>query len=123
MATLVIHAPDYRVKHGAESFETILEKGRGKGYIIFPKDVSRLPPGSKAVLLRNDKDKKRAEGILVKLDQTITTPKGKKRYNVHFKDAKVIPYSYKSEEKLNRCGVAVIEGDCQPVSTISTLVR
>lgn len=109
MTTLVIHAPDYRVKNGEESFETILEKGRGKGYIIFPKDVSRLPLGSKVVLLRKDKNQKRAEGRLVNLPPTTKTSKGKQRYDVHFKDMKMVPYK---PVRLNRFGVAVIEGDC-----------
>jgi len=53
--TLVIHAPDYRVKYGAKNFEAVLADGVGKGYAIYQKDISKLPPNSTVVLLRKDK--------------------------------------------------------------------
>jgi len=107
ITTLVIHAPDYRVKGGAKSFEAIFESGIGPGYAISQKDLSRLPPDSKVVLLRKDKNQKRAEGRLVKLVFTGgTIPQGIKRYDVHFNDRKLVPYK---AERLNRFGVAVID--------------
>lgn len=111
MITLVIHAPDYRVKDSADSFETILASGLGKGYAIFKKDVSKLPQGSKVVLIRQDKkrNKSRAEGSLVKLVETTKTPQGIQRYDVHIKGLTEVIYK---SVKLNRFGVAVIEGDC-----------
>ena len=53
--TLVIHAPDYSVKYGAKNFEAVLADGVGKGYAIYQKDISKLPPNSTVVLLRKDK--------------------------------------------------------------------
>ena len=109
MTTLVIHAPDHRVKDSAKSFEAVLTDGIGEGYAIFQKDISRLCPDCTVVLLRKDKNKRRAEGRLVKLVRTNRkTPQGIWRYDVHSKDRKVVTYK---SERLNRCGVAVI-GDC-----------
>ena len=113
--TLVIHAPYWKGKPGSPySFETYLKKSWGKGYAIYQKDVSKLPAGSKVILLRNDKNKRRAEGVLVKLDPTgEKTPQGIQRYDVYIKNLKeVLPYNYKPEEKLNRCGVAVFCSNC-----------
>jgi hypothetical protein len=110
MTTLVIHAPDARVKRtGAKSFEAVLADGIGKGYILSPREVSKLHPGCTVVLLRKDGLERRAEGRLVRPIPTIKTPRGKQRYDVHIKDLKEV-YNYKPE-KLNRFGVAVI-GDC-----------
>lgn len=109
MATLVIHAPDYRVKDGAKSFEKVLGDGIGEGYAIGQKYISKLPKGSNVVLLRKDRNRKRAEGILVKLVPTTKTPQGIQRYDVHVEKWTKVPYK---SEKLNRFGVAVIEGDC-----------
>lgn len=113
MATLVIHAPYRRGKpETPTSFERFFKTGIGKGYAIYKKYIGKLPEGSKVVMLRNDKDKKRAEGVLVNLIGTGRyIPQGTQRYDVHFRDAKIVPYIYKLEEKLNRCGIAVV-GDC-----------
>jgi len=110
MTTLVIHAPDYMVKKsGKKSFEQVLADGIGKGYAIYEEYISKLPKGSKVVLLRKDRNKKRAEGILVRLVPTGRyTPQGMQRYDVHIKGLAEV--SYKPEE-LNHCGVAII-GDC-----------
>ncbi|MFC1970788.1 hypothetical protein ACFLV0_02475 [Chloroflexota bacterium] len=63
MTTLVIHAPDYAVKKGGEkSLEAILADSIGEGYLIFPKEIKKLSPGYKVVLLR--KDKKREDGFI-----------------------------------------------------------
>ena len=106
MATLIIHAPDYRVKDGAKSFEKVLADGIGEGYAIGQKYISKLPQGSKVVLLRKDRDKKRAEGTLVKLISTNRyTPQGIQRYDVHTKGLTVVPFK---SERLNRFGVAII---------------
>ena len=114
MTTLVIHAPDYRVKDGAKSFEQVLADGIGKGYAIYEKYKSKLPEGSKVILLRNDKNQRRAEGYLINLLKTgIKTDNGIWRYDVHINGLReVLPYSYSPAEKLNRCGIAVIEGGC-----------
>lgn len=106
MITLIIHAPDYRIKDGAQSFESTLSSCVGDGYAISKAYASILHPGSKIVLLRNDRNKSRAEGTLVKLVPTTNkTPQGIRRYDVHFRDPKVVPYK---AERLNRFGVAVI---------------
>lgn len=101
MTRLVIHAPSGRQK---TSFAVILARGVGPAYAIYQAGVMNLPPGSEVVLLHKVK-KQRAEGVLVKLVSTgRQARRGIYRYDVHFKDAAVVPYK---SEKLNRCGVAV----------------
>jgi len=103
--TLVIHAPNYRV--AKKSFEAVLKSGIGAGYAIYKKDISRLVPGCKVVLLRKDVNRKRAEGTLNKLVPTNRyTPQGIQRYDVHIEGLKVVAYK---PEKLNRFGVAVLD--------------
>jgi len=68
--TLVIHAPDAKAREGSKSFEDILKDGVGSGYAISKKDMGRLAPGCTVVLLRKDRDRKRAEGRLVRLYPT-----------------------------------------------------
>ena len=111
MTILVIHAPDYAVKKGGKkSFEAVLADGIGEGYLIFPKEIEKLSPGSKVVLLRKDKNQKRAEGILVKLEQVYyrSLHRVQKRYDVHIQGLKEVTYK---PEKLTRRGVALID-DC-----------
>lgn len=110
MATLVIHAPYRRGKpETPTSFERFLKSGIGEGYAIYEKYISKLPEGSKVILLRKDRHKKRAEGVLVRLHPTHRyTPQGIRRYDVHIKGLTEVHYK---PETLNRFGVAVI-GDC-----------
>jgi hypothetical protein len=106
MPTLVIHAPDYRVKPNVKSFEAIMADGIGDGYAIFQTDKDRLHSGCTVVLLRKDRNRKRAEGRLVKLEEiNRKTPQGIQRYDIYFNERKHVPYK---AEKLNRYGVAVI---------------
>ena len=108
MPTLVIHAPYSKGKPGTpNSFETYLNTGIGKGYAIFPKDVRRLPTGCKVVLLRKDKNRLRAEGLLARLVPAGITPQGIQRYDVYFEKLTVVPYG--KPEKLNHFGVAVLD--------------
>jgi len=109
--TLVIHAPDYRVKKdGAKSFEAVFADGIGVGYAIYPNDINNLNPGCIVVLLRKDRKKRRAEGRLVKLSPTGNwTKNGLQRYDVHFEDRRGVPYK---SVNFNRCGVAVIYSNC-----------
>lgn len=105
MATLVIHAPDHRVKGGAKSFESVLSDGIGVGYAIYAYDIGRLTAGSTVVLLRKDRRRQRAEGRLLRLVPTNKyTPQGIQRYDVHITGLK--PVFYKPE-RLNHFGVAV----------------
>ena len=108
MYTLVIHAPDYTViEEGKKSFDAVLKDGVGVGYAISKNDVNRLPPGSKVVLLRKDKNQRRAEGQLVKLVPTNKyTPQGIQRYDVHIAGLKPVPYK---PERLNHYGIAVLD--------------
>ena len=104
--TLVIHAPDHRVKQsGSKSFEEVLADGRGKAYAIRPHERERLAPGSTVVLLRKDGKKQRAEGRLVKLCETgVWTRNGIMRLDVHVEGLELVPYR---SERLTRRGVAV----------------
>jgi hypothetical protein len=107
--TLIIHAPYRRAKPGTpHSFETYFQTGVGEGYIIHDTKVGKLPPGSTVILLRQDKEEKRAKGLLVELVRKSKTPKGKQRYDVHFKDQKMVKFE---RVKFNPFdfGVAVID--------------
>ncbi|MCK4795359.1 MAG: hypothetical protein KAV87_67140 [Desulfobacteraceae bacterium] len=113
MATLVIHAPDYKVKQGGMSFKAVLAGGIGPGYAIYKSCISQLTiPGSKVVVLRNNKigpphKRERAEGKLVKLQSTgVFAKNGVQRNDVYFGDWKKVDYA---PENLNHCGVAVID--------------
>jgi len=102
MTTLVIHAPRNR----KTPFATILATGIGPGYAIYDNLKSKLSPNPTVVLLANNL-KLRAEGQLGKLVPTgIFTKNGIQRYDVHIKGLMVVSYK---PEKLNRCGVAVID--------------
>jgi len=110
--TLIIHVPFSKGVPGApNSFEAYMQTGVAKGYALTQKEVSALHPGCKVVLLRNDKKKSRAEGVLVKLVKTNQkTPQGIPRYDVFFQDQKAVNYSYaKPAERLNRRGIKVID--------------
>jgi hypothetical protein len=106
MATLVISASHARAMKGGKTFEAILEDGRGPGYAIFQDDVVRLIPGSTVVLVRQDRNQRRAEGSLVGTPQYSlrNTPQGVRRYDVSIKNLKEVTFR---PERLNRFGVAV----------------
>ncbi len=105
--TLIIHAPHAKVKEkGSKSFEDIFASGVGKGYAIYDKDEKELIKGSTVVLLRKDKNKRRAEGLLDKWVPTERTNNGIQRYDIHVEKWTEDPYK---PEELNRCGVAVID--------------
>lgn len=104
VATLVLHAPQY--KRGKKPFQAVLADGIGVGYIIYESDKSKLQvPGSTVVLLANDLER-RAEGVLVKLKPTIKAKNWQQRYDVYVN--KLTEVSYRPEE-LNRCGLAVFD--------------
>ena len=98
----------------SHSWETYLKTGIGLGYILSSSEYSILNAAVrtdtvKVVLLRNDKNERRAEAWLTKLVQTPRKAKGGWRYDAHFKDPKQItPYNYPPIEKLKRNGVKVI---------------
>ncbi len=109
MTTLVIHTPYWKGKPGApNSWEAYFQTGVGKGYAISKAGTSKLGPGSKVVLLRNDYKQRRAEGFLLRLVCTGIIPQGMKKYDVHFSDQKELSYTYNlPNAKLSRQGVAV----------------
>jgi hypothetical protein len=122
-ATLIISTPWYKKDETGKStgkpgepnsFETYMQTGLGKGYAISKKDASKLVEGStRVVILRNDLNKRRAEGILVRLIKTDRkTPQGILRYDIQFKDQKEVDYTYvKPVEKVDRHGVKVIDSN------------
>lgn len=102
---LVIHAPQRRVIDGARSFEIVCATGVGFGYALTP-EMSQLPPGTRVVLVRKDKGKSRAEGHLERLVPTgKSTRNGRKRYDVHVRDWKVVEYN---PERLDHLGVNLL---------------
>ena len=105
--TLIIHAPARRSTSGPNSFNSILKTGLGPGYALSKKEANIIMPGFKLVLLRKDKDKARAEGQLVKIVATDRmTPQGLMRYDIYFKDMKLVPYR---TERLNHFGVSLVD--------------
>lgn len=105
MATIAILANSNKTP----SFEDILRTGIGPRYAIWEKWAVKIKPGWTVVLLRKDKNKKRAEGILVRRPvETDEYVNGVQRYNVHFKDMKEVSFK---NVNFNYYGVAVI-GDC-----------
>lgn len=125
MATLVISAPWYKKdkagrsigKPGqSHSWETYLGTGTGLGYILYPRELAKLQQGiiagsSKVVLLRQDRNQRRAEARLTRLRRTPHQAKnGQWRYDVCFEDqGEVVPYAYYlPNEKLKENGVKVI---------------
>ena len=101
---LVIHAP----KNGKTPFNTILTHRIGPDYAIYNSLYNQVTPitsESRVVLLAND-SKQREEGRLVKLVKKGLTKNGIWRYDVHFEDMHNVTYR---NERLNRCGVTVIE--------------
>ena len=106
MPTLVIHAPNWRVKGGGRSFEWVMTHGMGYRYAIYKQYLDIIQPDCTVVVIRKDGKRKRAEGQLVNLVPTgIFTKNGIQRYNIHIKNLSEVIYK---PEKLNRCGIAVL---------------
>jgi hypothetical protein len=123
MTTLIISTPWYKKDDAGhyvgkpgqlQSWETYLKTGIGLEYILYPAEVSKLQQsidsGScKLVMLRQDKDKRRAEARLTKLVITPKKGQNQSRYDVHFVGQKEVPYAYSLPmEKLKWNGVKVI---------------
>lgn len=111
-ATLILHVPYGRGVPGSPySFETYMQTGVGRGYALSEREVSALHPGCKVVLLRNDRQRCRAEASFVSLDRTDKrTPQGIPRYHVYFRNQRVVDYSYaRPAEQVNRRGVRVVD--------------
>lgn len=117
--TLILSTPWYKKDEAGRSsgkpgekysFETYMQTTEGQGYALSQREVNKLGPGSKVVLLRNDRQKRRAEGIIISLIKTDKkTPQGIWRYNVKFRDIKEVEYIYKPFEKVTRHGIRVID--------------
>lgn len=106
MATLVISASHARARKGGKTFEAILGDGLGPGYAISRNDVAKLVPGSPVVLVRQDRNERRAEGTLVMRPQYTgrNTPQGKRRYDVSIVNLKEVTFR---PEQIDRNGVGV----------------
>jgi hypothetical protein len=78
--------------------------GIGKGYAIPSTQIGLVAPKCKVVLLSKDQ-KRRAEGILVRLKPTKKAGNGQQRYDVHVRGFKKVPYR---PERLTRNGIAII---------------
>jgi hypothetical protein len=98
----------------SHSWETYMKTGIGLGYILTSNEYQILNGALgrgpvTVVLLRNDKEKKRAEAWLTKIIQTPRKAQGGWRYDIHFKGQKEItPYVYMPTEKLKRNGVKIV---------------
>ena len=104
MPKLVIHTPQRRVADGARSFEQVSRTGIGPGYGLTD-EMAQLPPDTNIVLLRKDRMKSRAEGKLVRITPTGDMAAWRKRYDVHVKDWKKVPYK---AEPLDHWGVNLL---------------
>ena len=112
--TIVIHAP-WNNEGGKPgelySEETYLDTGIAKNYAIAQNEVNALHAGDKVIVLRNNKNKVRVEGVLVELiKRENKTVNGIQRYDVVFKDQILVDYSYQlPQEKLTLRGIKVYE--------------
>jgi hypothetical protein len=105
MAALVIHAPKEKNQtESKRSFDTTFKSGIGDGYAIWKSLASQITPNCKVIVLSKD-ERKRAEGVLVKLVPVEKTASGIQRYDVKMRDLKMVPFK---DERLNRNGVAVL---------------
>lgn len=105
MTTLVINAPRRTVtSEDKKSFEHTLSTGIGEGYAISKASAARCHVGCKVVLLSTD-ERKRAEGILLKLEAAGKAGNGLQRYDVHMESLTRVAYR---PEHINRNGVAVM---------------
>jgi len=126
MPTLIISAPWYKKDNAGNptgrpnqrnSWETYVEVAHvGLGYMLYQSEYETLttPAGVvrddiTVVLLRNDRNRRRAEARLTGLKRGEQTKNGQWRYDVSFEDPREItPYVYGSEEKLKENGVKVV---------------
>jgi hypothetical protein len=122
MTNLVISAPWYK-KDGngrnvgkpgqSHSWETFLKTGTALGYILYPDEFDKLQQGIdtgsvRVVMLRQDKNKRRAEARLTNLVNTQRQAKNYQwRYDIYFEEQKGVPYMYLPNEKLKWNGVKV----------------
>ena len=105
--TLVIGARDSKAKkQGKTPFSKIFTTGIGPRYAIYNDYISKLRLGFSTVVLLDRDKKKRAEGLLTKLERIEKAGNGVWQYNVHVKKWTEVPYK---PESLNRCGVALID--------------
>jgi len=117
MRKLVINAP----KRKTPTAEKMIENGKGPRYAIwdslldrvYDSSSQRVRQGCGVVLLCKNREL-RWEGMLVRLNRIEKTKNGIWRYDVHMEGMKPVEYK---PEKLNFCGVAVIECGCQPKRT------
>jgi hypothetical protein len=112
--TIVIHAPwnNEGGKTGEPySVETYLHTGIAKNYAIAQNEVNALHAGDKVIVLRNNKNKARVEGMLVELIKREKKTKNFiQKYDVVFKDQVLVDYSYQlPQEKLTLRGIKVYE--------------
>lgn len=107
MCTLVISTPNHKVvERGSRSFDVVIKTGIGVGYAIFKKDEQKWVKGRKVVVLRKDKDQKRAEGSLDKIVATGKhTTQGYNLFDIYIDNLTVVNYK---PENLNRLGVGYI---------------
>lgn len=125
MTKLIISTPWYKKDKSGNnvgkpgqmnSWETYFQTGKGLGYILYPHEFDILQKSIKSdscklIMLRQDKNKKRAEANLTNLKQTSRqTKKGQWRYDIYFKNQiEIKPYVYNlPDEKLKENGVKVI---------------
>lgn len=103
MPTLVINAPSYQ--NSKRSFSGTISTGVGNGYALNSKILPLVKKGQ-AVILLDKTARKRATGVIAKIDPTgITTGNGIPRFDIHISGLKQCAYK---PESLNRNGVAII---------------
>jgi hypothetical protein len=111
MCTFVIHAPSSKAKKPDHaSFKGVMGSGIGCGYAIYKSLVPKIIPGCRVVLLDKDNEQ-RAEGTLIKLEDTgYKTRNHIRQYDVHIRDLKEVKWDSKPES-LRKTGIAFI--DCK----------
>ena len=105
MTRLILHAPKRTTQADEKrSFDRIVATGIGEGYILSRRERELCYPGCQVVILSKD-ERRRAEGICVKIIPTYKANNYQQRYDIYISMINIVPYH---NESLNRNGVAVI---------------
>lgn len=102
---LVIHAPYYQRVNNRRTFDDVLTDGIATGYALAISERQFIAPGCRVVVLQNDRNPRRAEGMLEEIREAGRAGNGMIRYDLQIRNLTECEFR---REKLNRRGVCVI---------------
>jgi hypothetical protein len=106
MPTLVIHAPFYQHVNNRRTFDDVLTDGIATGYAISAAERQFIAPGCQVVVLQNDRNPRRAEGVLEEIRQSGMAGNGIIRYDLRISN--LVECEFRCE-RLNRRGVCIFQ--------------